>query len=307
MANDLKGLPGHSAESFGDTRDHWWNDEQIAALAPRWRFPEVRRILDVGCGVGHWGRVLARALPPETNLVGVDREPAWVAKAEERATAAGLGRRFSCRQGLAEALPFEDASFDAVTCQTLLMHVASPAAVLGEMVRVTRPGGLVLVSEPTNGAGSLIEAVALGDPPETTAELLRLELVCARGKTRLGEGSSVIGESLPSLLTAVGLEGMEVRNNDRAWPMVPPYASPAARAEIEEREDALRRGRWIWDEATTRRYFTAGGGGEGEFPALWTAALARAERMVSAIRAGTFTWAAASLFYLAWGFKPRSP
>ena len=56
MANEQKGLPNHSAEYFGDTRDFWWHDDQLAALARQWRLGEVNRVLDVGCGVGHWGR-----------------------------------------------------------------------------------------------------------------------------------------------------------------------------------------------------------------------------------------------------------
>ncbi len=57
-----------------------------------------------------------------------------VKEAAERAAAAGLGRRFSYRVGTAESLPFQAASFDVVTCQTLLIHVRDPGAVLAEMV-----------------------------------------------------------------------------------------------------------------------------------------------------------------------------
>ncbi len=59
MGNVLKGAPEHSAEYFGETRDHWWHDDFIEMIAKRWRLESVRSILDVGCGVGHWGRVLA--------------------------------------------------------------------------------------------------------------------------------------------------------------------------------------------------------------------------------------------------------
>lgn len=53
MANELSGLDAHSAEYFGDTRDHWWHDDYVEMLSRRWRVEEVGSVLDVGCGVGH--------------------------------------------------------------------------------------------------------------------------------------------------------------------------------------------------------------------------------------------------------------
>ena len=98
MANEFRGVPAHSAEHFGDTRDHWWNADFIEMIGRRWRAERLQRVLDVGCGVGHWGRALARILPETATLVGVDREPLWVGKAAERATAACLANRFEYRR-----------------------------------------------------------------------------------------------------------------------------------------------------------------------------------------------------------------
>ena len=203
MGNELKNRPEHSAEYFGDTRDHWWNGDYIEMVARHWRLEGMRSVLDVGCGVGHWGRVLAAVLPSDARLVGVDREQAWVDEATKRATAAGLSPRFSYRLGSAERLPFDDGTFDVVTCQTLLIHVADPAAVLAEMVRVTRPGALIVAAEPTNIAGSLVSGIALGEPPTITASLAYLFLACQQGKKALGEGDNLLGESLPAQLLSL--------------------------------------------------------------------------------------------------------
>src|ERR1700690_1896221 len=162
--NALKGRPEHSAESVGDTRDHWWNDDFIQMVAKRWRLESARSILDVGCGIGHWSRVLARIVDHPARLVGIDRGPRWLEEAARRAAAAGLSQRCSYAEGVAESLPFQDGAFDIVTCQTLLIHVRNPAAVISEMVRVTRPRGLVIVAEPTNAASPLVESIALADP-----------------------------------------------------------------------------------------------------------------------------------------------
>jgi SAM-dependent methyltransferase len=204
MKNQFKGVPAHSAEYFGATRDVWWNDDYLEMMAHEWEIERVRTVLDVGSGIGHWGRTLASVMTAETHLIGIDPEPRWVEEATRRAAGAGLSGRFTYRVGSAESLPFHDEAFDLVTCQTLLMHVRDPARVLGEMVRVTRRSGLVIVAEPTNVAGLLVDSIALGDAPETTAALVEFQLVCERGKKALGEGNGLIGESLPKLLVESG-------------------------------------------------------------------------------------------------------
>jgi ubiquinone/menaquinone biosynthesis C-methylase UbiE len=304
MANVLKGRPEHSAEYFGDTRDHWWHDDFIALVAKRWRLEAARSVLDVGCGVGHWGRVLAPVLPTDARLLGVDREPAWIEEATARAATAGLGGRFTYQVGVAESLPFPNGTFDVVTCQTLLIHVRDPAAVLAELVRVARPGGLVLVAEPTNAASPLVESIALADPAETTALLTGFFVACQQGKARLGEGDNLLGEKLPGLLRGAGLDEIEVRQNDRVWSMVPPYATTFEKAQVDEINDAVARDLGLWDEATTKRYWFASGGDEAGFETRWRAALALRRRLAEAIRAGTYSCAGGGLSYLAWGRRP---
>src|SRR5436190_5713030 len=146
----------HSAHFFRAERDFWWNLDHIEVWARRVGLDGVRSMLDVGAGVGHWGRLLSNVLAPDATLVGIDREPRWVEEATERAAEAGLADRFSYRLSTAEELPFEDESFDLVTCQTLLIHVADARAVIDEMVRVTKRGGLVVASEPNNRALTLM-------------------------------------------------------------------------------------------------------------------------------------------------------
>jgi hypothetical protein len=306
MANEFRGLAAHSAEYFGDTRDHWWNADFIEMIGRRWEADRLQRVLDVGCGVGHWDRTLARILPETATLIGVDREPLWVGKAAERAAAAGLASRFDYRQASAEALPFEDGTFDLVTCQTLLIHVPDPARVLTEMIRVARPGGLVCAAEPMNGAALLLDALALGESPDVAGRLAHFQLVCEHGKQTLGEGSNLLGEALPGLFTRLGLEATEVRQNDSCWAMVAPYSSAFEAAQAEEAQDAVARDIGLWDEATTRRYFLAGGGRATDFADRWDAVLALRRRIAEAIRANRYSRAGGGLFYLVWGRRPAA-
>ena len=304
MGNAYRGRTEHSAEYFGDCRDYWWNEDYLGFLAAQhWQLGSAGSALDVGAGIGHWSRLLAR-LSPELSFVGIDREPEWVERANALAHEAELGARLRYQLGRGEALPFDADTFDLVTCQTVLIHVPAPERVLSEMVRVLRPGGLVIVAEPTNVAGSLTDSIALGDSAEDAAALLGFVLSCHRGRALLGEGDLLIGESLGHLLSRAGLERVEVRLNDRPLAVAPPYASPFEQLFIEDLEDSVARGLAVWDETTTRRYFLATGQSEAAFDTGWHLALAQKTRVLSAMKAGTFHCSGGSLFYVAWGRKP---
>jgi len=120
MANEFRTLDSHSAEYFGETRDYWWNLDFLELMGRRLSLDRVHDVLDVGCGIGHWGQLLANVLPRAARVQGVDRDPLWVEKASSRAAALNLADRFSYQVSVAETLPFADASFDLVTCQTVL-------------------------------------------------------------------------------------------------------------------------------------------------------------------------------------------
>lgn len=110
-----------------------------------------QRLLDVGCGPGALVRQFARH---GCQVVGVDADPAMVARADE--LAAGLpGAEF--RQGSVLALPFGAGEFDLVTATNVVFLLPDPVAGLREMARVCRPGGRVAMLNP---AARLSEATA---------------------------------------------------------------------------------------------------------------------------------------------------
>jgi ubiquinone/menaquinone biosynthesis C-methylase UbiE len=96
-------------------------------------------LVDVGCGPGTITVDLARRLAPG-RVVGVDRSAEVVETARRDA---GDVPNLEFRTADAHALPFEDASVDAVHAHQLLQHLADPVAALREMRRVCRPGGVV--------------------------------------------------------------------------------------------------------------------------------------------------------------------
>lgn len=94
------------------------------------------RVLDVGCGTGALTAVLADSAGAE-NVAGVDPSEPFVEQARIRVPGADL------RVAQAEALPFEDDTFDIAVSQLVFHFVSDPPKAAAEMARVTRPGGRV--------------------------------------------------------------------------------------------------------------------------------------------------------------------
>jgi len=305
MANEFRALKTHSAEYFGDTRDYWWNLDYLQLIGERLSFDRVQNFLDVGCGAGHWGQLLANVIPSSARAEGIDREPLWVAKAAERAAARMLSDRFNYQVALAENLPFADGSFDLVTCQTVLIHLPDPGAAIDEMVRVTRPGGIILAAEPNNVARALtFDSASFHDAADEILARARLQLICERGKAALGEGNNSIGDLVPGLFSERGLIDICVYLNDKANVFLPPYDSPEQRAVLEERSDFQQRDFWIWSREDTLRYFLAGGGREEDFEALWSVATGGRDKFDKAVVDRTYASAGGGVGYLVVGRKP---
>jgi ubiquinone/menaquinone biosynthesis C-methylase UbiE len=112
------------------------HDRMLATLAPQ----RDERILDIACGPGLVSLRLAALVGDQGAVTGTDLSGRMVETAQRHALTQGvLQARFE--RADAEALPFPDASFDAVVCALGLMYVPDPARALREMCRVLKPGG----------------------------------------------------------------------------------------------------------------------------------------------------------------------
>jgi demethylmenaquinone methyltransferase/2-methoxy-6-polyprenyl-1,4-benzoquinol methylase len=121
--------------SFG--QDPRWRRALVDAVAPR----PGARILDVATGTG----MVAFALAARgAEVIGLDQSEAMLRGARARlARAPALAARLSFVLGEAEALPFPDAEFDALSFTYLLRYVDDPAATMRELARVVKPGGSI--------------------------------------------------------------------------------------------------------------------------------------------------------------------
>jgi 2-polyprenyl-3-methyl-5-hydroxy-6-metoxy-1,4-benzoquinol methylase len=110
-----------------------WVVEQIPLLPSH-------RVLDVAAGTGLFGRAVAHAV---SSVTAVDITPEMIEHGRKRTQADGI-RNLDWQLGSAEALPFANESFDVVMSRYAIHHFAEPQAVLNEMSRVCKPGGLVV-------------------------------------------------------------------------------------------------------------------------------------------------------------------
>ncbi|MGW4206962.1 methyltransferase domain-containing protein [Lentzea sp. NPDC004789] len=102
-------------------------------------------VLDLGCGPGADLQAMADAVTASGRVVGVDIDENMVGTANTRFHDEP---HVEIRLGDGHALPFEDATFDRARMDRALQHVADPATVLSELLRVLKPGGLLRIGEP---------------------------------------------------------------------------------------------------------------------------------------------------------------
>lgn len=131
--------------------DRWWSDDirwvrTLKNLVPgrlAWFDRQIDwqglDVLDLGCAGGFMAEALAAR---GAQVTGIDPAEGAIAAARAHARAGGL--RIGYDVGVGEALPYGDASFDAVVCVDVLEHVADLTKVLAEVARSLRPGGLFL-------------------------------------------------------------------------------------------------------------------------------------------------------------------
>jgi ubiquinone/menaquinone biosynthesis C-methylase UbiE len=99
-----------------------------------------QRVLDVACGTGVLARAAAHRVGATGSVVGVDINQGMLAVVKRK------GPSIEWRHGRAEALPFDNDSFDAVVSQFGLMFFEDRQAAIRDMVRVLRPGGRLAVA-----------------------------------------------------------------------------------------------------------------------------------------------------------------
>ena len=205
------------------------------------------RLLDVGSGTGDAVRALAGLVGAHGTVVGV--EPSATMLDEARRRSGESSPRIEFRAGDIARLDFEDASFDGVTCERVFQHLTAPETAIGELVRVTRPGGRIVVTDTDWGMHSIH-----GADPDITARII--------GFWSDNAANGWSGRRLPGLFVGAGLrEPMVVAetltSTDGQRPAGPPFTTMAVGAE--------RAGALSADDAHTWLCQLADAGERGQF------------------------------------------
>jgi len=146
--------------------EYWWNNisraddphrpvwiafEEYLSEAAAWRTGVLsertelagKRILDMGCQNGAWSVNLAKT---GAEVYGIDVDAPALRGAEVRAECHGVELHLSLQS--AQQLEFDDGFFDIVGTSDVIEHVPDPAAMLSELARVLKPGGIAFLSGP---------------------------------------------------------------------------------------------------------------------------------------------------------------
>ncbi|KAJ7292686.1 UbiE family methyltransferase [Mycena rebaudengoi] len=126
-------------------RSHTWRTADNSAAYLLSSLERNMHILDVGCGPGTITADLAKRVP-DGHVTGIDAAKEILQQARDTAVAKGVDN-ITFTVGDVLALDYPDDSFDVVHAHQVLQHVSNPVAALREMIRVTKPGGIVAVRD----------------------------------------------------------------------------------------------------------------------------------------------------------------
>ena len=147
-AGVVDALPDRAVESFAGVG----NPFSLRRLAPG------EKVVDIGSGAGFDSFIAAGQVGPGGQVAGIDMTAEMLAKSRQTAEALGLAH-VRLREGLAEALPVEDAWADVVISNGVINLCADKQAVFAEILRVLRPGGRLQFADIANGRPVPAEAL----------------------------------------------------------------------------------------------------------------------------------------------------
>jgi len=169
--------------------------EQAYALFERGGLRAGDAVLDLGCGPGYTSFELADVVGPTGRVIASDISERFLAFLDGECARRGLDQ-VETRLGSVEELDLPEGGLDAAYARWLFCWLPDPGAVLADVARALRPGGVILLQEYLDwGALKLVPRSEVVDD---------VVLACMRS-WELGEGSINIADDLPVLARAAGL------------------------------------------------------------------------------------------------------
>ena len=202
MAREIDAL---TSSTLRHLRDRWWNDAFTGFLEETLRPRPGKRILDVGCGTGIGEVSLSRLRLSQMQLFGVDLVLQRLRQALEATR--GVNARASYAAADVCRLPFTSGVFDSTYCVAVLQHIRDVALALGEISRVTKPNGRILVVEPDNQAIYWFSSLPSGSEAFEIGRRFFTERAAARDEP----AATAVGPLVPGLFTSNGIEPLSVQ------------------------------------------------------------------------------------------------
>lgn len=145
-------------------------------------------VLDAGCAMGFFSLPLARMVGPEGRVVCVDLQERMLSALERRAARAGLADRMEIRSCGQQSLDLADlsGSVDFALAFAVVHEAADPKSFLSDIYATLRPGGRLLISEPTMHVSQELFSESLQLAQESGFRLLELPDI-RRGRSALLE------------------------------------------------------------------------------------------------------------------------
>ncbi len=294
----------HSESYLTDDRDQWWNPDYLHLIRQRFNLVDCHNFLDIGCGAGHWTKIVASNVAEKAEAAVLDFEEKWVRKTVSVLKKLGKENTVGV-VGDAHTLPFPDDTFDLVTCQTLLMHVKDPLKVVSEMYRVAEPGGKIVVVESENLLSALAQT-SLDFAEHINERILIHEfwLRYEEGKRKCGEGNNSVGAVLPGIFKEAGLLHCKFYLNDRLQPeVIEQVRQSNAESFVNKENDLFTEAKGHWNLATLRRYLAASGCAEKRMALLIDAITLHHQKIMK--NTSTYVTAGIACMILGYGEKQK--
>jgi ubiquinone/menaquinone biosynthesis C-methylase UbiE len=189
------------------------NPDYLEFLVRRvWKLDPACRLAEFGCGAGKMGLQFMPFLGQGSRYTGIDQSSELIAKGRQAWAHTPWPAEF--HEGSIYATPFADDSFDVTLAHTVLMHVPYPEKALQEMIRVTRPNGLVIACEANRNAHTAMLHIDEVNHQETVP-LELFQTINREIRVRTGVDHN-IGAKLPVLMHRAGLKQVQIRVSDAA-------------------------------------------------------------------------------------------
>ena len=193
------------------TRSLYLNIDYLQFLIEKvWKITKKVDVIDFGCGYGYLGLVLMSLLPNGSSYTGVDISEELINKGKEIFKELPFNYKFILSS--ANNVPEKDDTFDIAICNSVLMHIPEPDAVLAEMKRITKNDGMIITCESNwNAVNALLYIDGIKKSKITDLDFLQILFERIHEKTKT-DGN--IGMKMPVIMARNNIKNIQARISD---------------------------------------------------------------------------------------------